>query len=214
MKLTEINNKFSEQKYIEPEFKKVEELCKEDYIPLIDRDAADLLKLQLKIKQPKKILEIGTAYGFSTLILAKNTSEAAKITTIEIDSSRASVAKKNFVEYDYDQKIDQKIGDAFDILMYLKEEYDFIFLDAAKGQYFYLFEYIMELLAPGGLLISDNVLYKSKVLQEKEVRHKIRTMVNNLKKYLKLIMNHPELDSTIVTAGDGMAISRRKDING
>jgi predicted O-methyltransferase YrrM len=71
----------------------------------------------------------------------------------------------------------------------------------------------MELLAPGGILISDNVLYKGKVLEAGETRHKIRTMVTNLKKYLKLIMNHPELDSTIVTAGDGMAISRRKDIN-
>jgi predicted O-methyltransferase YrrM len=98
-------------------------------------------------------------------------------------------------------------------LLYLKKDYDFIFLDAAKGQYFYLFEYLMELLVPGGLLISDNVLYKGKVLAEGKADAKIRTMVKNLKKYLKLIMNHPELDSTIVTAGDGVAISRRKDIN-
>ena len=213
MKLTDINSKFSESRYIEPEFKNVEKECRKDYIPIIDRDAADLLKLQLKIKQPKKILEIGTAHGFSTLVLAKASSQKSKITAVESDSQRALKAKDNFIKYNYQAKIDLKVGDAFDVLMYLKSDYDFIFLDAAKGQYFYLFEYIMDLLAPGGLLIADNVLYEAKVLEEKEQRPKIRTMVKNLKKYLKLIMNHPELDSTIVTAGDGMAISRRKDIN-
>ncbi len=213
MKLTDINSKFSESRYIEPEFKNVEKECRKDYIPIIDRDAADLLKLQLKIKQPKKILEIGTAHGFSTLVLAKASFQKAKITAVESDLQRALKAKDNFIKYNYQAKIDLKVGDAFDVLMYLKSDYDFIFLDAAKGQYFYLFEYIMDLLAPGGLLIADNVLYEAKVLEEKEQRPKIRTMVKNLKKYLKLIMNHPELDSTIVTAGDGMAISRRKDIN-
>ena len=213
MKLTDINSKFSENKYIEPEFKKIENECRADHIPIIDRDAADLLKLQLKIKQPQNILEIGTAYGFSTLILAKASPKNTKITAVESDSQRAFKAKDNFIKYNYQSKIDLKVGDAFDVLMYLKSDYDFIFLDAAKGQYFYLFEYIMELLAPGGLLIADNVLYEGRVLEKKEQRPKIRTMVNNLKKYLKLIMNHPELDSTIVTAGDGMAISRRKDIN-
>ncbi|MGM0500045.1 MAG: O-methyltransferase [Bacillota bacterium] len=213
MKITDINSKFSEKKYIEPEFKNVEKECRADYIPIIDRDAADLLKLQLKIKEPQKILEIGTAYGFSSLVMAKASPKNAQITAVELDPQRALKAKENFIKYNYQAKIDLKVGDAFDVLMYLKSDYDFIFLDAAKGQYFYLFEYIMELLAPGGLLIADNVLYEAKVLEDKEQRPKIRTMVKNLKKYLKLIMNHPELDSTIVTAGDGMAISRRKDIN-
>jgi len=147
------------------------------------------------------------------MLLAKYSSQWSEITAVEIDSQRALKAKENFARFNFQDKIDLKIGDAFDILMYLQKDYDFIFLDAAKGQYFYLFEYLMELLAPEGLLISDNVLYKGKVLETGETHHKIRTIVNNLKKYLKLIMNHPELDSTIVTAGDGMAISRRKDIN-
>jgi predicted O-methyltransferase YrrM len=213
MKITDINSKFSDRRYIEPDFKNVEKECRADYIPIIDRDAADLLKLQLKIKAPQKILEIGTAYGFSSLVMAKASPKNAQITTVELDPKRALKAKKIFIKYNYQDKIDLKVGDAFDILMYLKSDYDFIFLDAAKGQYFYLFEYIMELLAPKGLLIADNVLYEAKVLENKEQKPKIRTMVKNLKKYLKLIMNHPELDSTIVTAGDGMAISRRKDIN-
>lgn len=214
MKITDINSKFSKEKYIDPELKEIEKLCRADHIPLIDRDAADLLKIQLKIARPKRILEIGTAYGFSTLLLAKNSPKLSRITTVELDPGRAAVARKNFKAHNFEDKIELKIGDAFDVLMYLKADYDFIFLDAAKGQYFYLFEYIMELLAPGGLLIADNVLYKGKVLKESEPRHKIRTMVNNLKKYLNLIMNHPELDSTIITAGDGIALSRRKDIDG
>lgn len=213
MKLTDINSKFSKNEYIMPQFKKVENECRNNHIPIIDRDAAALLKLQLKLKKPQRILEIGTAHGFSTLLLAESSPKTARITAVELDPQRALKARKNFAEYNYQEKIDLKVGDAFDILMYLKNDYDFIFLDAAKGQYFYLFEYIMELLAPGGILIADNVLYKGKVLEVEKQRPKIRTMVKNLKKYLKLIMNHPELDSTIVTAGDGMAISRRKDIN-
>jgi len=213
MKITDINSRFSSSKYIEAEFAEVEKSCKKNHIPIIDRDAADLLKLQLQLKKPERILEIGSAHGFSTLLLAKYSAEEAQITAVEVDQQRALKAKDNFAHFNYQDKIDLKVGDAFDVLLYLKSDYDFIFLDAAKGQYFYLFEYLMELLAPGGLLISDNVLYKGKVLAEGETRHKIRTMVNNLKKYLNLIMNHPELDSTIVTAGDGMAISRRKDIN-
>ena len=213
MKITEINSRFSSRQYIEADFAELEKSCQEKHIPIIDRDAADLLKLQLKLKKPKKILEIGTAHGFSTLLLAKYSTKEAKITAVELNPERALKAKENFSRFDYQTKIDLKVGDAFDVLLYLKSDYDFIFLDAAKGQYFYLFEYLIELLAPGGILIADNVLYKGKVLQTGETRHKIRTMVNNLKKYLKLIMNHPELDSTIVTAGDGMAISRRKDIN-
>ncbi|RAK06698.1 putative O-methyltransferase YrrM [Halanaerobium saccharolyticum] len=213
MKITNINSKFSKSKYIDQQFAEIEKHCKEIHIPIIDRDAADLLKLQLKLKKPHKILEIGTAHGFSTLLLAKYSPEMSEITAVELDPERAQKAKKNFSKFNYQEKIDLKVGDAFDVLLYLKKDYDFIFLDAAKGQYFYLFEYLMELLAPGGLLISDNVLYKGKILAEAEPEHKIRTIVTNLKKYLKLIMNHPELDSTIVTAGDGMAISRRKDIN-
>jgi len=213
MKLTDINSKFSKNEYIEAEFAELERECKKMHIPIIDRDAADLLKLQLKIKNPQQILEVGTAHGFSTLLLAKYSAEQSEITAVELDPERALKAKENFAQFNFQEKIDLKVGDAFDVLLYLKKDYDFIFLDAAKGQYFYLFEYLMELLAPGGILISDNVLYKGKVLEAGETRHKIRTMVTNLKKYLKLIMNHPELDSTIVTAGDGMAISRRKDIN-
>ena len=214
MQKTEINQKFSQQKYIEPEFKALEELCLKDQIPIIDRDTADFLKLQLKIKKPKRILEIGTAYGFSTLLLAKNTPQKSKITSIEIDALRADRAKKHIKRTPYADKINIKTGDALDILMYLKQNFDFIFLDAAKGQYLYLFEYIMELLEPGGLLVADNVLYKGKVLKAKKTRAKIRTIVNNLREYLIIVMNHPELDSTIISAGDGIALSRRKDNNG
>ena len=214
MEKTKINKYFSKQKYIEPEFKELEKLCLKDQIPIIDRDAADFLKLQLKIIKPERVLEIGTGYGFSTLLIAKNTPQNSKITSIEIDALRTETARKEIKKSAYAEKINIKTGDALDILMYLKQNFDFIFLDAAKGQYLYLFEYIMELLAPAGILMADNVLYKGKVLKDKKTRAKIRTIVNNLKKYLIIVMNHPELDSTIISAGDGIAISRRKDNNG
>ncbi|MFN2341605.1 MAG: O-methyltransferase, partial [Halanaerobium sp.] len=120
MKITDINSRFSESKYIEPEFAEVEKNCKEKHIPIIDRDAADLLKLQLKLKKPERILEIGTAHGFSTLLLAKYSPEVAEITAVEIDPKRALKARENFLEFNYQSKIDLKVGDAFDVLLYLK----------------------------------------------------------------------------------------------
>ena len=192
----------------------MQKLCIKDRIPILDRDAADFLKLQLKIKEPERVLEIGTAYGFSALLIAKNTPAAAEIISIEIDGERAAAAKKEIAKTVYNDKIKIKIGNALDVLMYLNKKFDFIFLDAAKGQYLYLFEYIFELLEPGGILLADNVFFKAKVLADQKSGDKHRTIVNNLKKYLKIVMNHPELDSTLITAGDGMALSRRKDNNG
>jgi len=192
----------------------LQKLCIKDRIPILDRDAADFLKLQLKIKEPERVLEIGTAYGFSALLIAKNTPAAAEIISIEIDGERAAAAKKEIAKTVYNDKIKIKIGNALDVLMYLNKKFDFIFLDAAKGQYLYLFEYIFELLEPGGILLADNVFFKAKVLADQKSGDKHRTIVNNLKKYLKIVMNHPELDSTLITAGDGMALSRRKDNNG
>ena len=207
---TELNSLFSKKKTIEPEFVELEQLCRKDYIPIIDRDAADFLKIQLQLLKPKHILEIGTAYGFSALLMAKYTPASSRITTIEVDEQRALTARRFLQKYGFADKVDVKIGDALDILQYLRKNFDFVFLDAAKGQYLYLFDYIFDLLKPGGLLVSDNVLYKAEVLTDEEVRHKIRTIVNNLRKYLKIVMNHPELDSTIIAAGDGIALSRRK----
>jgi predicted O-methyltransferase YrrM len=214
MKFRELNKHFSKKKYIDNEFKELEKLCIKDKIPILDRDAADFLKLQLKIKQPKRVLEIGTAYGLSVLLTAKNTPQSTEIITVEIDAERAEKAKQEIKKTDYNDKINIKIGNALDVLMYLNQKFDFIFLDAAKGQYLYLFEYIFDLLEPGGILLADNVLYKGKLLSNKKIEHKNRTIVNNLKEYLEIVMNHPQLDSTLITAGDGMALSRRKDNHG
>ncbi|MFW6274143.1 MAG: O-methyltransferase [Halanaerobium sp.] len=214
MKFRELNKHFSKSKYIDGELKELEKLCLKNRIPILDRDAADFLKLQLKIKRPKRVLEIGTAYGFSTLLTAKNTPLSAEILSVEIDVERAETARREIAKTAFSDKITIKIGDALDVLLYLNRKFDFVFLDAAKGQYLYLFEYIFDLLEPGGILLADNVLYKGKVLSDKKAKHKNRTIVNNLKEYLEIIMNHPELDSTLIAAGDGMALSRRKDNNG
>jgi predicted O-methyltransferase YrrM len=214
MKFRELNKHFSKTKYIDSELKDLEKLCLKNRIPILDRDAADFLKLQLKIKKPKRVLEIGTAYGFSTLLTAKNTPLTTEIVSVEIDVERAETARREIAKTAFGDKITIKIGDALDVLLYFNKKFDFIFLDAAKGQYLYLFEYIFDLLEPGGILLADNVLYKGKVLSDKKTKHKNRTIVNNLKEYLEIVMNHPELDSTLITAGDGMALSRRKDNNG
>jgi predicted O-methyltransferase YrrM len=214
MKFRELNKHFSKSKYIDSELKDLEKLCLKNRIPILDRDAADFLKLQLKIKKPKRVLEIGTAYGFSTLLTAKNTPLTTEIVSVEIDVERAETARREIAKTAFGDKITIKIGDALDVLLYLNKKFDFIFLDAAKGQYLYLFEYIFDLLEPGGILLADNVLYKGKVLSDKKTKHKNRTIVNNLKEYLEIVMNHPKLDSTLITVGDGMALSRRKDNNG
>lgn len=189
----------------------LEERARKDYIPIIKAEVGQFLQILIKAKKPKRILEIGTAIGYSTIWMARAVEGEAEVITIEKDAEMYLAARENFQAAGLSEKIRQKYGDALEILPYLKGDFDFVFIDAAKGQYLNYLELLMDLVPVGGLILADNVLYRGYVEKEGQIAHKRRTMVRTLQKYLDFIQDHPCLDSLVLNLGDGLALSVKKD---
>ncbi len=192
----------------------LDELEKEalsDNVPIIRKDTQSLLRFLLTLNHPKNILEVGCAVGFSALLMAAYSEPDTKITTIEKFEKRIPVAENNFTKYDKANKITLLEGDATDILAELDGTYDFIFMDAAKGQYLNFLPDCKRLLSKGGLLISDNVLQDGDVMESRfAVTRRNRTIHERMREYLYTIKHDPELESVILNVGDGMSISVKK----
>ena len=183
----------------------------DDNVPIIRQESESLLKVMLRLKQPKHILEVGTAVGYSALLMSENVPEDCHITTLEKYEKRIPIAKANFEKAGKTEQITLIEGDATDILKELEGSYDFIFMDAAKGQYMAFFKDAMRLLAPGGILISDNVLQDGDVIESRfAVTRRNRTIHSRMREYLYTLTHHDELTTTILPIGDGMAVSVRR----
>ena len=193
-----------------PYLRDLEIYAENNHVPIVEKEVAQLLKVLLKIHKPKKILEIGTAIGYSALIMAEAT-ENTEITTIEKMPNMVELAKKNINSTIYKDRITIIEGEAEKILPDLEEKYDFIFLDAAKGQYIQFFNYCMELLEPEGLIVSDNVLFRGMVASDKLVIRRKKTIVKRLRKYLKYINEIEGYISSIIPIGDGVALTYREE---
>jgi predicted O-methyltransferase YrrM len=177
-------------------------------VPIIRKDSQGLMKFLMAMCRPANILEVGCAVGFSALLMAEYTDKDTKITTIEKFEKRIPVARSNFEKYDKDNKITLLEGDAADILAGLSDSYDFIFMDAAKGQYLTFLPDCKRLLKKGGLLVSDNVLQDGDVMESRfAVTRRNRTIHERMRDYLYAIKHDPELESVILNIGDGMALS-------
>lgn len=180
----------------------------EDDVPIIRKDTQSLIRFLLSMNHPKNILEVGCAVGFSALLMATYSDPDTKITTIEKFEKRIPVAHANFDKYDVNNKITLLEGDAADILADLDGEYDFIFMDAAKGQYINFLPDCKRLLVKGGLLLSDNVLQDGDVMESRfAVTRRNRTIHERMREYLFAIKHDEELESVILNVGDGMAMS-------
>lgn len=183
----------------------------ETYAPIVEADTAQFLKTFLMITKPKRILEIGTAIGYSSILMAKNTPQDTQIITIERYERAADIAIENIFESGFEKKIHVVKGDACDIINWLDEGFDMIFMDGAKGQYIEFLPRITELLNTGGVLITDDVLYNDPNEEKNAaVRHRKVTIVQRLRKYLEVICNHPMLETSVIQIGDGIAISYKK----
>ncbi len=186
-----------------------------DFVPIIRPETRELLKVLIKKQKPKQILEIGTAVGYSAICMSRWLEEGAHITTIENYPPRIEEAKKNFVKAKAEETITLLEGDAQEILKTLTGCYDFIFMDAAKGQYLHFLDDVLRLLTSNGMLVSDNVLQEGEILESHfTVPRRNRTIHHRLREYLYTIKNHPLLDTAILTVGDGMAISVKKSKDG
>lgn len=189
---------------------RIEREAREQEVPIVRTETRELLKVLELIQKPKRILEVGTAVGFSSIYMSQYLPEGGSITTIEKYPPRIEAAKKNFARTGTEKVITLLEGDAADILRELSGSYDMIFMDAAKGQYIHFFPEVIRLLAPGGMLISDNVLQDGDVLESHyAITKRNRTIHSRMREYLYEIKHHPLLETAIVPIGDGVAISTR-----
>ena len=168
------------------------------------------LKVLLAIKRPKRILEVGTAIGFSAILMSEYAPDDCKITTIEKYEKRIPIARENFSRAGKEDKIALLEGDALEILKSLDESYDFIFMDAAKGQYIYYMPEVVRLLAKDGVLVSDNVLQDGDIIESRfAVERRNRTIHSRMREYLYELKHHPLLETSIIPLGDGVALSTK-----
>ncbi|MGN0277061.1 MAG: O-methyltransferase [Hominisplanchenecus sp.] len=193
-----------------PFLDELEEQALADYVPVIRREMQSFLKVMLKLKQPLRILEVGTAVGFSTLLFCEYAPEGARITTIEKYEKRILIARDNFKRAGRENQIRFLEGDAAEILGTLDERFDFIFMDAAKGQYIHFLPDVMRLLEVGGILISDNVLQDGDIIESHyAVERRNRTIYKRMREYLYQLKHDERLMTSILPIGDGATLSVR-----
>lgn len=190
---------------------KLEEKAKGDGVPIIRKQTRAVIRFFIKKNRPGRVLEIGTAVGFSALYMMEYLDENSLITTIEKVPDRIRAAKENFNESGYGGRIELLEGDAEKILFDLKNEkqsYDFVFMDAAKGQYNAFLEPVLCMLKPGGILISDNVLQEKSLLKSRyAVTRRDRTIHERMREYLYTLTHYEGLETIVIPTGDGVAVS-------
>lgn len=191
------------------ELNKIKEKALEEHIPIIMDDTLEVIENYLKEKNVKRILEIGTAVGYSAICFTKVLSEDGIIDTIERDEKRLEQAKINIEKAEVKEKINIYEGDAVEILPTLNEKYDVVFIDAAKGKYLFFLKEALRMIKENGVIFADNILYKGYVMSDYN-KHKQRTAVRNLREYIKEVSENPNLDTEILEVGDGLAISKIK----
>ena len=183
-------------------------------IPIIRKGSQRLIRFMLEMKKPLNILEVGTATGFSSVFMLEFLNKNAKITTIEKMEERAAKAEENFKKFDKSKRITLIKGDATDILSELVSKdktYDFIFMDAAKGQYINFLENIKKLLVSGGILITDNMLQEGRLLDSRyTVVRRDRTIHSRMREYANALLTDKEFETMLLESGDGMAVSIKK----
>ena len=191
------------------ELEKVKKKALKENIPIIMDDTLEVMEKYLITKKPQRILEIGTAVGYSAICFTEFLAEDGMIDTIERDIERVKEAKENIKRVGVEEKIHIYEGDAVEILPTLDEKYDVVFIDAAKGKYPFFLKESMRMLKSDGIIFADNILYKGYVMSDYN-KHKQRTAVRNLREYIKEVSENPNLETEILEVGDGLAISKMK----
>ena len=182
----------------------IEQEAVKDYVPIIRKESRNLLRVLLKIKKPGAVLEVGTAIGFSAVLMGECLPESSHITTIEKYEKRIPVARENFRRTGMEEKITLLEGDAADVLKGLEGPYDFIFMDAAKGQYIHFLPEVLRLLAPCGILVSDNVMQDGDVV---ESRYAVVRRNRTIHSRMRELKHMDGLETIVLPIGDGMTVS-------
>ena len=189
---------------------KIESYGNENNVPIVHPEVAQLLKVLIRMNNPKSVLEVGTAIGYSALVMASCMTEG-KILTIERNQDMIDIAKKNIEENGFKDRIMIIEGDAEEEIEKIEGKFDFIFLDASKGHYKDFFSNFIDKLNPGGVVVSDNILYKGMIATDELVMRRKKTIVKRMRDYLDYISNEDKLETSIIPIGDGVAISYKKE---
>lgn len=193
-----------------PFLDEIEKYAIETQVPVIRKSTQGLLKFLLAMSKPRNILEIGTAIGFSALLMSEYSPEDCHITTIEKYEKRIPVARENFKKSGREDRITLLEGDAAEILKDLGGTFEFIFMDAAKGQYIHFLPEVLRLLAPGGLLVSDNVLQDGNIIESRfAIPRRDRTIHARMRDYLYELKHMPDLETVILPVGDGVTLTTK-----
>lgn len=193
-----------------PFLEELEQTALRDRVPIIRREMQSFIKMFLALNQPKRILEVGTAVGFSTLLMCEYSQPEMHITTIENYEKRIPKARENFRRAGRESQITFLEGDAGQILKELSGSYDLIFMDAAKGQYIHFLPEVLRLLKKGGLLVSDNVLQDGDIIESRfAVTRRNRTIYSRMRDYLWQLKHMKEFETAVLTVGDGVTISTK-----
>ncbi|MBR5566119.1 MAG: O-methyltransferase [Roseburia sp.] len=196
------------------ELEQIEKEAIETYVPIIRKEMQNFLKMLLAIKKPARILEVGTAIGFSAILMAEYNPANCHITTIENYEKRIPIARENFKRVGKEQQITLLEGDAAEVLKTIEEPFDFIFMDAAKGQYIHFMPEVLRLLKKDGILVSDNVLQDGDIIESRYVvTRRNRTIHKRMRDYLYQLTHHEELVTSILPIGDGITISVKHEKN-
>jgi len=193
-----------------PLLNEIEERAVQDNIPVIRKEIQSFLKVLICMKQPKRVLEIGTAVGFSTLLFCEYGTRDCHVTTIEKYKKRIPAAKENFRRAGRENRITLLEGDAIELLKQLDGPFDFVFVDAAKGQYIHYLQDILRLLEKGGVLISDNVLQDGDIIESHyAVERRNRTIYKRMREYLYELKHNEQLITAVIPIGDGVTLSTK-----
>lgn len=191
----------------------IEQQAHMDAVPIIRKEMESFLRVMLTVKKPKKILELGTAIGYSAILMSECIDSDAFITTIENYEKRIPIAKENIRKAGKEQVITLLEGDALEIMQGMEQEqFDFVFMDAAKAQYIHFLPEVIRLMKEGAVLITDNVLQEGDIIQSKYVvRRRDRTIHKRMREYMEAVKNHPQLETSIIPIGDGITLSVLKN---
>ena len=189
------------------ELEKIKQKALEEHIPIIMDETLEVIEKYLSKNKPNRILEIGTAVGYSAICFTEFLAENGVIDTIEREADRVEEAKKNIKLAEVEGKINIYEGDAVEILPTMHNQYDVVFIDAAKGKYPFFLKEALRMIHKDGIIFADNILYKGYVMSDYN-KHKQRTAVRNLREYIKEVRENPNLETEILEVGDGLAVSK------
>lgn len=190
--------------------KEIESFARENAVPIVQKETAKFLEFMVSMKKPLRVLELGTAIGYSSILMYEAAGTNPEILTIERDSKMIELAKININRFGLQDKIKIQEGDCLEILEKLKDPFDLIFMDAGKGHYNHFLPHCLRLLGTDGIIIADNVLFRGMVASDELVKRRKITIVKRMRTYLDLVSNDDTLITSVIPMGDGIALTRRR----